>query len=98
MIKKEVVLVTGASGRIGKYLVKKLLEKKYNVRILIHKTRIDSFDLNNFDKEDQKNIIKNESLVSAWVLNLYWDITGNIAYYIEFSEMIGKVSLKEILI
>jgi hypothetical protein len=32
-------------------------------------------DVNNFDEEDQQNIIRNESLISAWVINLYWAIT-----------------------
>ncbi|MFX1327053.1 MAG: hypothetical protein ACFE91_02775 [Promethearchaeota archaeon] len=31
-------------------------------------------DINNFDKEDQENIIKNESLIKDWVYNLYWAI------------------------
>jgi hypothetical protein len=31
-------------------------------------------DINNFDEEDQENIIKNESLIEAWVNNLYWVI------------------------
>ncbi len=31
-------------------------------------------DINNFDKEDQKNIIKNESLIKDWVKILYWAI------------------------
>ena len=49
MSKKKIVLITGASGRIGKYLVRKLLEKRYNVRVLIHETKIDSFGFNDFD-------------------------------------------------
>ncbi|MFX1501862.1 MAG: hypothetical protein ACFFDH_12935 [Promethearchaeota archaeon] len=31
-------------------------------------------DINNFDDEDQENIVKNESLVKAWVNNLCWNI------------------------
>ena len=29
-------------------------------------------DVNNFDEEDQKSIIKNESSIREWVMNLYW--------------------------
>jgi len=31
-------------------------------------------DINNFDEDDQENIVKNESLIEAWVNNLYWAI------------------------
>ncbi len=31
-------------------------------------------DVNNFDEEDQESIIKNESLIKAWLTNLYWAI------------------------
>ncbi|MFX1429443.1 MAG: hypothetical protein ACFFCY_04680 [Promethearchaeota archaeon] len=31
-------------------------------------------DLNNFEEEDQESITKNESLIKAWVKNLYWVI------------------------
>lgn len=31
-------------------------------------------DVNNFDEEDQENIVKNESLIKAWLTNLYWAI------------------------
>jgi hypothetical protein len=31
-------------------------------------------DINNFDENDQENIVKNESLVKAWVYNLCWTI------------------------
>ena len=31
-------------------------------------------DKNNFDENDQENIIKNDSLIKAWVNNLYWVI------------------------
>ncbi|MFX1303338.1 MAG: hypothetical protein ACFE9X_08280 [Promethearchaeota archaeon] len=31
-------------------------------------------DINNFDDDDQESIIKNESLIKAWVNNLYWAI------------------------
>ena len=31
-------------------------------------------DVNNFEEDDQENIIKNESLIRAWVINLYWTI------------------------
>jgi len=31
-------------------------------------------DVNNFDEEDQESIRKNESLIKAWVENLYWFI------------------------
>ncbi|MFX1591496.1 MAG: hypothetical protein ACFFB6_03320 [Promethearchaeota archaeon] len=31
-------------------------------------------DVNNFDEEDEESIIKNESLIKAWVQNLYWVI------------------------
>ncbi|MFW9999932.1 MAG: hypothetical protein ACFE9Q_05510 [Candidatus Hodarchaeota archaeon] len=31
-------------------------------------------DISNFDEDDQENIIKNESLIKAWVNNLYWTI------------------------
>ena len=31
-------------------------------------------DISNFDEDDQENIVKNESLIKAWVNNLYWTI------------------------
>ncbi|MBA7613526.1 hypothetical protein ES703_20777 [subsurface metagenome] len=31
-------------------------------------------DMNNFDEDDQENIVKNESLINLWVTNLYWNI------------------------
>jgi len=31
-------------------------------------------DVNNFDEEDQENIVKSESLIKAWLTNLYWAI------------------------
>ena len=31
-------------------------------------------DINNFDEDDQENIVKNESLIKLWVNNLYWNI------------------------
>ncbi|MFX1370244.1 MAG: hypothetical protein ACFFCE_00170 [Promethearchaeota archaeon] len=31
-------------------------------------------DINNFNEEDQENIVKNESLIKLWVNNLYWNI------------------------
>jgi len=31
-------------------------------------------DLNNFDEKDKENIIKNDSLIKAWINNLYWAI------------------------
>ncbi|MFW9828738.1 MAG: hypothetical protein ACFFEY_14190 [Candidatus Thorarchaeota archaeon] len=31
-------------------------------------------DVNNFDEEDQEKIKKNEALIGAWVVNLYWVI------------------------
>ena len=31
-------------------------------------------ELNNFDEEDQENVITNDSLIKAWVNNLYWTI------------------------
>lgn len=31
-------------------------------------------DLNNFEEKDQENIIKKDSLIKAWVRNLYWVI------------------------
>ncbi len=31
-------------------------------------------DINNFDDDDQESIIKNDSLIKAWVNNLYWAI------------------------
>jgi len=40
-------------------------------------------DINNFDENDQENIIKNESLIKLWVTNLYWNI---IEYTREKSE------------
>ncbi len=31
-------------------------------------------DISNFDEVDQENIVKNESLIEAWLINLYWAI------------------------
>ncbi|KKL58804.1 hypothetical protein LCGC14_2221680, partial [marine sediment metagenome] len=31
-------------------------------------------ELNNFDEKDQENVITNDSLIKAWVNNLYWTI------------------------
>lgn len=33
------ILITGASGRIGSLLIKKLLERKYDIRVFMHKSR-----------------------------------------------------------
>ncbi|TKJ21907.1 MAG: hypothetical protein CEE43_08165 [Promethearchaeota archaeon Loki_b32] len=31
-------------------------------------------DMNNFEEDDQENIVKNESLINLWVTNLYWNV------------------------
>ena len=65
------VLITGASGRVGRYLIKKLLEKKYRVRVLIHKTKLEGFDSEHIevvngdliDRSSLENAVKDVDIV-----------------------------------
>jgi len=58
------VLVTGASGKVGKRLVKQLIEKGYAVRILIHKTKPEGFAINDVEMV-KGDLIDPSSLESA---------------------------------
>lgn len=46
---KKRVLVTGASGKVGRYLVKQLSDNGHAVRVLIHKTALDGLGTNNVE-------------------------------------------------
>lgn len=62
--KSKKVLITGASGKVGKHLAKQLIEKGYSVRVLIHKTKLESSGIN--DVEMLKgDLIDPSSLKSA---------------------------------
>lgn len=58
------MLITGASGKVGKRLVKQLIEKGYAVRILIHKTKLEGFAINDVEMV-KGDLIDPSSLESA---------------------------------
>ncbi|MCK4816629.1 NAD(P)-dependent oxidoreductase, partial [bacterium] len=58
------MLVTGASGKVGKRLVKQLIEKGHAVRILIHKTKLEGCAINDVEMV-KGNLIDPSSLESA---------------------------------
>lgn len=58
------MLITGASGKVGKRLVKQLIEKGHAVRILIHKTKLEGFGINDVEMV-KGDLIDPSSLESA---------------------------------
>lgn len=61
------VLITGGTGKVGRQLVKQLKEKGYPIRILIHKTKPEGFEVDDIElvKGDLMDSLSLENIVKG---------------------------------
>lgn len=85
------VIVIGGSGFVGKRLLKKLIENKYNVKTLIHNTTLD-FNVKKFYGDICKINFDHEIHDDDIIINLVGQYNNDISQFIN-SSIIGSLNI-----